>query len=252
VTVERRGPVVLIRLDRPRANALSLAMLRQLTETVDSLSSDLPGAVVVWGGPRIFSAGAEVAEFNGPSRAAEVADAFRAVGDALARLPRMVIAAINGYALGGGCELALACDLRVAGDTARLGQPEIHLGIIPGGGGTQRLARLVGAARAKDLVVTGRQVGADEALSLGLVDRVVAGDQVLDQALALAEELAGGAVAAQGLAKRAIDDGLDQTLADGLGLEKEAFVASFATEDADIGIASFLATGPGRAEFVGR
>jgi enoyl-CoA hydratase/carnithine racemase len=252
VTVERRGAVAVIRLDRPRANALSLELLGQLAETVDALSSDLPGAVVLWGGPRIFSAGAEVAEFDGPGRAAEVADAFRVVGEAMARLPRMVIAALNGYALGGGCELALACDLRVAGDTARLGQPEIHLGIVPGGGGTQRLARLVGVARAKDLVVTGRQVGADEALSMGLVDRVVAGDQVLEAALALAEELAGGAVAAQGLAKLAIDRGVDQPLNIAMGIEKEAFVASFATEDADIGIASFLTSGPGRAAFVGR
>jgi enoyl-CoA hydratase len=163
-----------------------------------------------------------------------------------------VIAAIAGVALGGGCELALACDLRIASDRAKLGQPEILLGIIPGGGGTQRLARLVGPARAKQMVFTGRQVGADEALRIGLVDEVVPADTVLDRALEQACELARGAVCAQGLAKRAIDEGLAGTLGDGLDLEQELFAASFATEDAGIGVASFLENGPGKATFTGR
>jgi enoyl-CoA hydratase len=164
----------------------------------------------------------------------------------------MVIAAVNGYALGGGCELAMACDLRVVAEDARLGQPEILLGIVPGGGGTQRLPRLVGASRAKELITTGRQVGADEALAIGLVDRVVAADAVLDEALALAETLARGAVVAQGLAKRAVDDGLAVPMAAAVALERQAFVDSFATEDARIGVESFVAVGPGKAEFVGR
>jgi enoyl-CoA hydratase/carnithine racemase len=253
VTLDRREDgVALIRLDRPKMNALSGGLLRQLRVIIDDLAADLPGAVVLWGGPRIFAAGADVSEFNGPNAAATVADGFRAVGDALVSLPRMVIAAVNGYALGGGCELALACDMRVAADNATFGQPEILLGVVPGGGGTQRLARLIGPSRAKDLILTGRQVRADEALSLGLADRVVPGDEVITEALSLASSLASGALAAQALAKRAIDGGLDGSLAEGLDGEKAAFVASFETDDATIGIQSFLAHGPNQAEFTGR
>jgi enoyl-CoA hydratase len=252
VTVDHRDGVALVRIDRPRANALSLGLLAELHEAVTGLAADPPGAVVVWGGRRLFSAGAEVTEFDGPGRAGEVADAFAAVGEALAAVPRMVIAAVNGYALGGGCELALACDLRVVGDDARLGQPEILLGIVPGGGGTQRLPRLVGASRAKELIATGRQVRADEALAIGLADRVVPADDVLDEAMALAAGLARGAVVAQGLAKRAIDEGLDLPLDRAVAVERRAFVDSFATEDARIGVSSFVASGPGKAEFVGR
>jgi enoyl-CoA hydratase/carnithine racemase len=163
-----------------------------------------------------------------------------------------VIAAVSGFALGGGCELALACDLRIASERARFGQPEVLLGIIPGGGGTQRLARLVGPSLAKELILTGRQVGADEALRIGLVNEVVAPDELHDRAFALAAELAAGAVVAQSLAKRAIDQGLETTLADGLALEQDLFVETFATEDARIGVASFVEHGPGKARFVGR
>ncbi|HET9444171.1 MAG TPA: enoyl-CoA hydratase/isomerase family protein [Acidimicrobiales bacterium] len=260
VTVDRRDDgVAVVRLDRPRANALSLAVLDQLGQAAHALAGDPPGAVVVWGGPRIFAAGADISEFTEPgapdrlrsAAAREVAAAFRAALDALAALPRAVIAAVNGYALGGGCELALACDFRVAGDTARLGQPEVLLGIIPGGGGTQRLARLVGPARAKELVFSGRQVGSAEALAMGLVDRVVPSDQVLEAALAWAAELAGGAVAAQGLAKQAVDGGASRPLAEALDLEADLFARSFATDDAAVGVRSFLEHGPGAARFSG-
>jgi enoyl-CoA hydratase len=172
--------------------------------------------------------------------------------DAVAAIPRCVIAAISGFALGGGCELALACDLRIASERAKLGQPEILLGIIPGGGGTQRLARLVGPSKAKDLILTGRQVAADEALRIGLVDQVVPADQLHERALALAAELSRGAVVAQGLAKNAIDQGFQGTLAAGLELEQRLFAEVFGTEDARIGVASFLEHGPGKAQFVGR
>src|SRR5579871_2607075 len=253
ITLERRaGNVAVIRLDRPKLNALSRALLAQLRDAIGELAADLPGAVVVWGGERIFAAGADIGEFGGPDEAREIAAAFHGTLDALAALPRATIAAVAGYALGGGCELALACDLRVAADTARFGQPEILLGIIPGGGGTQRLARLVGPSRAKDLIFTGRQVAADEALRIGLVDRVVAGDALLDAALELAGSLASGALAAHALAKRAIDDGLDRALADGLALEREVFVDVFRTDDAGIGVRSFLDSGPGKAKFTGR
>lgn len=244
--------VALVELDHGKANTLSTAVLRRLAEVVADLAADPPGAVVVTGRGRMFAAGAEISEFGGPGEAAVVADAFHHALDALAALPVMVIAAVNGYALGGGCEVALACDLRVAADDAVLGQPEILLGIIPGGGGTQRLARVVGASRAKDLICTGRQVGAAEALGMGLVDRVVPAADLLAEATALAASFAAGPRRALALAKQAIDGGLDDRLGDGLVLERRLFVEVFGTADAAIGVASFLAEGPGKATFTGR
>src|SRR3954454_22784229 len=206
VQVERRddgGAVV--RLDNPKVNALSMALLRQLEDAANALTDDPAGAVVVTGGDRLFAAGADISEFGGPDEAERIGDLFlRALG-AIADIPRATIAAVSGVALGGGCELALACDFRIASTRARFGQPEILLGIIPGGGGTQRLARLIGPARAKDMIFTGRQVDADEALRIGLVDEVVPAADVLSTALELAQSQAAGAVVAQGLAKRAID-----------------------------------------------
>jgi enoyl-CoA hydratase/carnithine racemase len=253
IDVTRRDDgVAVIRLDRPKANALSTELLSSLEEAARTLIEAPPGAVVIWGGERIFAAGADIAEFGGPAEARKVGGHFRAALDAVAAIPRATIAAVNGYALGGGCELALACDFRVAADNARLGQPEILLGIIPGGGGTQRLARLVGVARAKDLILSGRQVPAAEALAIGLVDRVVEPASVFDTALSWASSLAAGPVVAHGLAKRAIDLGLDGSLADGLALEQALFAEVFETSDAVTGVASFLESGPGKATFQGR
>ena len=253
VSVDRRDDgVALVQLDRPKANALSVALLEELAEIARALHADPPGAVVLWGGPRIFAAGADISEFGGPEEARRVGRHFLGTLDAWATIPRVTIAAVNGFALGGGCELALACDLRVAADDARFGQPEILLGIIPGGGGTQRLPRLVGPSRAKDMVLTGRQVPADEALRIGLADRVVPANEVHDAALAWAAEFARGPLVAHALAKRAIDDGLDGPLAAGLELEQELFGEVFATEDAGAGVRSFLADGPGKATFSGR
>ena len=253
VHVERRDDgVALLRLDNPKVNALSSTLLRQLASIAEALTDEPPGAVVITGGERVFAAGADISEFGGPSEAEELGPLFLRALNAVAEIPRAVLAAINGYALGGGCELALACDFRIAAANAKLGQPEILLGIIPGGGGTQRLPRLVGPARAKDLVFSGRMVDADEALAIGLVDEVVEPDAVLDRALARAAELAAGAVVAQGLAKRAIDRGLDITLGGGLDLEQQLFVQVFGTDDARIGVESFRTEGPGKARFTGR
>ena len=162
-----------------------------------------------------------------------------------------MIAAVSGYALGGGCELALACDYRIAGERAVFGQPEILLGTIPGGGGTQRLARLVGPSKAKEICITGRQVAADEALRIGLADEVVPNDELHARALALAAQCASGAVLSQMYAKQAIDRGLSLPLDEGLEVEKELFVETFRTNDARIGVRSFLEHGPGKAEFTG-
>jgi enoyl-CoA hydratase/carnithine racemase len=253
VRVERRGDrVAVITLDNPKVNSLSQTLLGQLEAAATDLTVDPPGAVVVTGGDRLFAAGADISEFGGPDEARLVGGAFVRALDAVAAIPRCVIAAVSGFALGGGCELALACDLRIAGERAKFGQPEILLGIIPGGTGTQRLARLVGPSRAKELILTGRQVGADEALRIGLVNEVVPNDSLHERALALAAELAAGAVVAQGLAKRAIDDGLDGPLSAGIELEQQLFTEVFATEDAGIGVESFLEHGPGKASFVGR
>lgn len=253
VHLERRDDgVAVITLDNPKVNSLSRAVLEQLGAAVDDLAAELPGAVVVTGGPRIFAAGADISQFGGPEEAREYGGLFLETFNRLAALPRATFAAICGYALGGGCELALACDVRIAAESAKLGQPEILLGIIPGGGGTQRLPRLVGPAVAKDLIFSGRHVDAGEALRVGLVDEVVPADRVLDRAIERAAELARGAVAAQALAKRAIDEGLDRSLGAGLELEQELFVEVFRTDDARIGVQSFLQHGPGKATFTGR
>ena len=253
VRIERGDDgVATLRLDRPKVNAMSLELLVALREAADGLIADPPGAVVVTGGERVFAAGAEISEFGGPEEARRIGAAFRDALGAVAAIPRFTIAAITGVALGGGCELALACDWRVCADNARLGQPEILLGIIPGGGGTQRLPRLIGAARAKEIILTGRQVRAEEALRIGLVDEVVPAADVHARAHDKALELATGAVAAQGLAKQAVDEGIETTLAWGLDREQALFEQVFTTEDSQVGVRSFLEQGPGKATFTGR
>ncbi len=242
VRVERRDDgVAVVTLDNPKVNALSQELLNELGEVFSALAEDRPGAVVVTGGDRLFAAGADVTQFSA-ERAADIAATFHRVLDAVAAFPRPTIAAISGYALGGGCELALACDFRIASEKAVFGQPEILLGIIPGGGGTQRLPRLVGASRAKELIFTGRQVKAAEALAIGLADEVVAPEDLHDHALAKATALSAGPVAAIALAKAAID---------GTVTEQQAFTDVFQTADATIRVTSFLDHGPGKASFTG-
>jgi enoyl-CoA hydratase/carnithine racemase len=253
VRLERRDDgVAVLTLDNPKVNALSGALIGRLRVHAEALTADPPGAVVVTGGDRIFAAGADISEFGGPDEARVITTAIHDALRALADIPRLVIAAVAGYALGGGCELALACDYRVASERAVFGQPEILLGIIPGGGGTQRLPRLVGPARAKEMMITGRQVTADEALRIGLADEIVPHEEVNGRALALAAEVAAGPLQAQALTKRAVDAGLDRTLAEGLALERDLFVDVFHTEDSQVGVKSFLEEGPGKATFTGR
>jgi enoyl-CoA hydratase/carnithine racemase len=258
VHVERRGDgVAVLRLDNPKVNALSQALLRQLEAAATALVEDPPGAVVVTGGDRLFAAGAEISEFvEADSRqvisqaeAEALGGQFLRALNAVAEIPRATIASISGFALGGGCELALACDFRIGSEKAKLGQPEVLLGIIPGGGGTQRLARLIGPARAKDLILSGRSVDAEEALRIGLLDEVVPAEALQDRVLELAATYAAGAVEAQAMAKRAIDRGLDITLDGGLALEQELFAEVFTTDGAQVGVESFLDVGPGRADF---
>jgi enoyl-CoA hydratase/carnithine racemase len=178
--------------------------------------------------------------------------ALQAAFIAIARIPKPTVAAITGYALGAGCELALACDFRVAADDAKLGQPEVLLGVIPGAGGTQRLSRLVGAAKAKDLIFSGRFVSAQEALLIGLVDEVVAPAEVYAAARRRVERYVGGPAYAIRAAKEAIDRGLEVDLDTGLEIERMQFAGVFATRDRAIGMASFVEHGPGKAQFEGR
>lgn len=252
VLLERSSDgVATIRLNNPKVNALSQALLNQLHTIAVELTARPPAVVVVTGGERLFAAGADISEFGGVAEADTIGNGFHRALDAVAAIPRFVIAAVSGYALGGGCELALACDYRIASEKAVFGQPEVLLGIIPGGGGTQRLPRVVGASRAKEMMITGRQVKADEALLIGLADEVVPHEQLHDRALALATEIAKGAQQAHALIKRAVDDGLSISLGAGLELERQLFTDIFSTEDSQIGVRSFLEHGPGRAEFTG-
>ena len=244
-----------IRLDRPKMNALNEQVQEEIRAAAhEAAARDDVKAVVVYGGERVFAAGADVKEMNDMSytdmikRSGGLQSAFTAV----AKIPKPVVAAVTGYALGGGCELALCADVRFAADNAVLGQPEILLGIIPGAGGTQRLSRLVGPSRAKDLVFTGRFVKAEEALAIGLVDRVVAPDAVYQEAVEWAAQFAGAATYALRAAKEAVDRGLETDLETGLEIERQQFAALFATEDRTIGMQSFVESSPGKAQFRGR
>jgi len=253
LTLDRRDDgVAVITLANGKMNALSLELLTELQAVAGELTVDPPGAVVVTGGDRLLAAGADISQFGGVDEAAVIGANFHAALDAIAAIPRFVIAAVSGFALGGGCELALACDYRIASERAVFGQPEVLLGIVPGGGGTQRLPRTIGPGRAKEMCISGRQVKAAEAMRIGLADEIVAPEELHDRALTLAAEVAKGALVAQSICKRLIDDGMSTPLADGLALELEGFVEVFGTDDASIGVASFLANGPGKAEFTGR
>ncbi|WP_369181781.1 enoyl-CoA hydratase/isomerase family protein [Streptomyces mutabilis] len=253
VELEVADGVGTLRLNRPPMNALDIATQDRLKELAEEVTRrDDVRAVVVYGGEKVFAAGADIKEMQVMDHAAMIARA-RALQDsftAVARIPKPVVAAVTGYALGGGCELALCADFRIAGENAKLGQPEILLGLIPGAGGTQRLSRLIGPSKAKDLIFTGRQVRADEALALGLVDRVVPAAEVYEQAHAWAARLAKGPAIALRAAKESIDAGLETDIETGLAVERNWFAGLFATEDRERGMRSFVEEGPGKAKFL--
>jgi enoyl-CoA hydratase/carnithine racemase len=243
VRLEIADGIGTVRLERPPMNALNVQLQEELREVAHQVTvDDAVRAVIVYGGEKVFAAGADIKEMAGMGyadmapRAQEISRAI----DAVARIPKPVVAAITGYALGGGCELALACDWRVAAADAKLGQPEINLGIIPGAGGTQRLARLIGPAKAKDLCMSGRFVDAEEALRIGLVDKVVPAGEVYGAAVALVRQYTSGPAQALRAAKLAVDGGLDMDLASGLAWESQLFAALFATEDRTEGMAAFI------------
>ncbi|MDT7547874.1 MAG: hypothetical protein QOE84_268 [Actinomycetota bacterium] len=255
VRLEVDAAVGTIRLDRPKMNALNAQVQEEIRAcAVEASERADVRAVVLYGGERVFAAGADIKEMKDMSyvdmlaRADALQDCFKAV----ARIPKPVIAAITGYALGGGCELSMCADFRVVADNAKMGQPEILLGVIPGAGGTQRLTRLVGPAKAKDIVFTGRFVDAAEALAIGLADVVVPAAEVYAKAVEMASKYTGAAAVALRNAKKAIDEGLELDLDAALRLESTLFAGLFATEDRAIGMESFVENGPGKASFVGR
>jgi enoyl-CoA hydratase/carnithine racemase len=255
VRLEVEDGVGTIRIDRPKMNALNVQVQEEIrAAATEAAERDDVRAVVVYGGERVFAAGADIKEMADMSytdmvqRSGGLQSAFTAV----AKIPKPVVAAVTGYALGGGCELALCADVRIAADNATLGQPEILLGVIPGAGGTQRLTRLVGPSKAKDIIFSGRFVKADEALAIGLVDRVVPAEEVYREAVAWAQQFTKGAAYALRAAKESIDRGIEADLETGLEIERVQFAALFATEDRGIGMTSFMENGPGKAEFTGR
>jgi enoyl-CoA hydratase/carnithine racemase len=247
--------VATLRLERPPMNALDAEMQEQIrAAATEAGQREDVRAVVLYGGEKVFAAGADIKEMAAMSYPdmVERSGALQSAFSAVARIPKPVVAAVTGYALGGGCELALCADIRICGDNARLGQPEILLGVIPGAGGTQRLARLVGPARAKDIIFTGRFVDASEALAIGLVDKVVAPDAVYTAAVEWAAAFAHGPRLALRAAKESVDRGLETDLETGLQIERQQFAALFATDDRTAGMTSFIENGPGKAVFEGR
>jgi enoyl-CoA hydratase/carnithine racemase len=255
VHVETDQAVATIRLARPPMNALNAQVQDEIAAAAEQVAGDDDiRAAIIYGGEKVFAAGADIKEMADASYGRMAVDTRRlqATFTAVARIGKPVVAAITGYALGGGLEMALCADFRVAGESAQVGQPEILLGVIPGAGGTQRLPRLIGPARAKDIIFTGRFVGAQEALAIGLVDRVVPDAEVYDAARALVKRYASGPALALRAAKQAIDDGLDVDLATGLEIERLNFAGLFATEDQRTGMRSFIENGPGKATFAGR
>jgi len=255
VSLEIANALATITLTQPPLNALDRFLVEELNAVIGVVRrSEEVRVVIISGGPNVFAAGGDVKEMLGWDyrRAVRESGALGDACTALSRLPVPVIAAINGYALGGGCELALAADLRVCATNAKLGFPEILLGLIPGAGGTQRLPRVVGNGRAKELILTGRALDAQAALAIGLVDRVVESENVMREAIRLAEPFLTGPAMAIRAAKEAIDRGEEVTIDTGLQIERALFAGLFATEDRKIGMSSFVERGPGKAEFHGR
>lgn len=256
VNIEDSGTegVAILRLDRPKVNALNKQVGLELLEAANNLAErdDIRG-VVLYGGERFFAAGADIAEFpiEGDHRdPSPMVDPLNDAIFAIEKLPQITVAAVNGFALGGGCELSMSTDFRICGEGAKFGQPEILLGIIPGAGGTQRLTRLVGVTKSKELNYSGRMVDAAEALAIGLVSAVHPDDEVLGKAIEMVAAFASGPAALRNV-KKAIMDGLHVSLEEAIAIEKREFVAAFQTDDAVTGITSFLENGPGKAEFSG-
>ncbi len=241
----KENAVAIVTINRPKAlNALNPDVLRELYDTMDQLDSDssVKAVIITGAGEKAFVAGADIASMSTmtPEQALDFARTGHRTMNRVAAMKKVTIAAINGFALGGGCELAMACDIRIASSKARLGIPEVTLGVIPGFGGTQRLSRLVGLGMAMELLATGRQVDAGEAIGIGLVNRIVEPDELMISCLEMARQIAGNSTTAIALGKEAVCSGLETDLAHGLELERKAFALSFATADQKEGMNAFL------------
>jgi enoyl-CoA hydratase len=242
--VETRGNIGLITLNRPQAlNALNAELVREIGAALDDLESDTAiGAIVLTGSERAFAAGADIKEMAGKTYMQAYAEDFITRGwERVAQCRKPVIAAVAGFALGGGCEVAMMCDIVIAAETAKFGQPEINLGTMPGAGGTQRLPRFVGKAKAMDLCLTGRMMDAAEAERAGLVSRIVPPDKLMEEALAVAEKIAGLSQPIAMMVKESVNRAFETTLAEGVRFERRLFHSTFATEDQKEGMAAFVA-----------
>jgi len=243
IKVESKGSVGVITLNRPKIlNALSFGVFREIAAAVDDLEADDKiGCILLTGSDKAFAAGADIKEMQPKGFIDMFSSDFMAIGgDRVARCRKPTIAAVAGYALGGGCELAMMCDLVIAADTAKFGQPEITLGTIPGIGGTQRLTRAIGKAKAMDLCLTGRMMDATEAERSGLVSRVVPADKLMDEAMAAAEKVASMSQPAAAMAKEAINRAFETPLSEGMNVERNLFHSTFALEDRSEGMAAFI------------
>ncbi|NBE51848.1 enoyl-CoA hydratase [Streptomyces boluensis] len=246
VLVERKGRTALLTLNRPKAlNALNLQVMEEVVAATEELDRDLEvGCIVLTGSTKAFAAGADIKEMHPQDYMDMYLTDWFTAWDRLGRLRTPTVAAVSGYALGGGCELAMLCDILLAADTAVFGQPEIKLGVIPGIGGSQRLTRAVGKAKAMELCLTGRTMDAAEAERAGLVSRVVPADELLAEALAVAETVAGMSKPVAMMAKEAVDRAFETTLAEGVRFERRLFHAVFATADQKEGMAAFVEKRP--------
>ena len=248
IIVETRGKVGFVRLNRPQAlNALNAALLGELGAAVDAFEADPDiGCIVITGSDKAFAAGADIKEMATKSFMDAFMNDLAADWDRVARARKPVVAAVAGFALGGGCELAMHCDIIIAADNAKFGQPEIKLGVIPGIGGTQRLAHAVGKAKAMDLCLTGRMMDAAEAERAGLVSRIVPLASLMDEALKTADTIASMSLPALMLAKEAVNRAFETTLAEGIRFERRAFHSLFATADQKEGMAAFIEKRPAK------
>ncbi len=252
VLFEKRGKVGLITLNRPQAlNAINVQLISELNQVLDACEADPGiGAMVLTGSEKAFAAGADIKEIKDKTFADVVTKDFIAPWERLSRCRKPVVAAVSGYALGGGCELAMMCDFIIASETARFGQPEIMLGVIPGAGGTQRLAHYAGKSKAMDLILTGRHMDAAEAERCGLVSRVVPVGDLVNEALKAAEKIASYSLPAVTMAKEAVNRAFEGSLAEGVRFERRLFQSLFATEDQKEGMAAFAEKRP--AQFKNR
>jgi len=242
INVEKRGEVALVTLNRPKAlNALNAKLLDELTAALDALREDGKiGAVVITGSQKAFAAGADIKEMQAYEFASAYMHDSLSGWERIAAFPKPMIAAVSGYALGGGCELACMCDFIIASESAKFGQPEISLGILPGMGGTQRLARSIGKAKAMDLCLTGRQMDAEEAERCGLVARVVPDTELIEEALSAAQKIAGYSLPTAMMAKEAINRAFETGLSEGLRFERRLFHSAFALDDQEEGMSAFI------------